>query len=227
MTDGQRHTIVEETALSADPIVLAEREAANAIAQFDAVLEMIEDVVRRPGPFRLRLSQILDLHRVAMEGVHALAGTFRNSPVGIGGSSHTPPREYLVANLVEEMCDWVTAHWADPAIRLCAYVMWRLNWIHPFADGNGRTSRAVAYLVLCARSGFSLPGRKTIPEQIAEDRTLYYAALESIDASPDPSDPDLAPMEALLSACLKEQLDSAFAAATLTGFDDSVDRKFH
>lgn len=105
--------------------------------------------------------------------------------------------------------------------------MWRLNWIHPFADGNGRTARAVAYLVLCARSGFVLPGRKTIPEQIADRRAPYYAALEAIDASPDTDNPDLTAMENLLAACLRQQLDSAFAAATEGDADSSAERRFH
>jgi hypothetical protein len=28
---------------------------------------------------------------------------------------------------------------------LAAYGLWRLNWIHPFVEGNGRTARAVCY----------------------------------------------------------------------------------
>ena len=53
-----------------------------------------------------------------------------------------------------------------PPIHLAAYTMWRVNWIHPFAGGNGRTSRAVSNLVLCARLGYRLPGTLTVPEQI-------------------------------------------------------------
>ena len=89
-----------------------------------------------------------------------------------------------MAELIEEMCDYVNDHWQQQtAVELCAYVMWRLNWIHPFADGNGRTSRALAYLVLCARVGDRLPGRKTVPEQIAENKAPYYDALETADAA--------------------------------------------
>ena len=48
----------------------------------------------------------------------------------------------MVAELVEDMCDYVNENWeAKSAIHLAAYIMWRLNWIHPFADGNGRLSR--------------------------------------------------------------------------------------
>lgn len=223
--DERRHTQVEEVEVSGDPVVVAVREAVNAVAQFDLVLDLIDEAVRGFGRFRLRPSRITDLHRIAMDGVHPLAGVFRHSPVSIAGSLHHPPREYLVSGLIEEMCDWIEDHWSAPAIHLCAYVMWRLNWIHPFADGNGRTARAVAYLVLCARSGFALPGKHTIPEQIAENRPPYYAALERIDLSVDTNNPDLSAMEELLSAALQAQLDSAFTAAT-TGTDGPATRSF-
>jgi Fic family protein len=66
-------------------------------------------------------------------------------------------------------------------LHLASYVMWRLNWIHPFTDGNGRTSRAVSYLVLCIRLRALLPGKLTIPEQIEQDKTPYYRALEAAE----------------------------------------------
>ncbi len=125
------------------------------------------------------------------------------------------------------MCEWIENNWSSPAVTLCAYVMWRLNWIHPFADGNGRTSRAVAYLVLCARAGFSLPGRKTIPEQIAENKTPYYDALERLDEAAAANRLDLTAMEALLTLSLQNQLDSAFIAATSNDTDMMTPRKFH
>src|SRR4051794_26724145 len=64
---------------------------------------------------------------------------------------------------------------------LPAYALWRLNWIHPFIEGNGRTARAACYLLICLRQGRLLPGRKIVPERIQEDRQPYYAALEAAD----------------------------------------------
>jgi Fic family protein len=84
--------------------------------------------------------------------------------------------------------------------------MWRLNWIHPFTDGNGRTARAASYLVLCLRTGYLLPGKKTIPDQISEDRTPYYKALESADQAHREGRIDLSAMEELLSRMLAKQL---------------------
>lgn len=127
------------------------------------------------------------------------------------------------------MCDWINERWtiASP-ITLCAYAMWRLNWIHPFDDGNGRTSRAVAYLVLCAAVKHRFPGRVTIPELIAANKSPYYNALEEIDRSEKGGEPDLTPMKDLLEGYLAEQLTGAFQAASSEPSEDgNGQRKFH
>lgn len=203
-------------------------EAENALLQFDEVLDLIDLAVRDGRPFRLRPSTILGLHRTAMKGVHSQAGTFRNAPVEIGGSKHNPPHESLVPSKVEDLCEWVTRHWEEKsAIDLCAYVMWRLNWIHPFADGNGRTTRAVAYLVLCIRSGARLPGFPTIPEQISSNKKPYYNALEALDEAADDEETDISPMISLLEYYLERQLKAVLDAATQAGQSGDTARKFH
>lgn len=106
--------------------------------------------------------------------------------------------------------------------------MWRLNWVHPFDDGNGRTSRAVAYLVLCAAARHRFPGRMTIPELIAVNKAPYYEALEQIDESDKIGEIDLTPMKTLIEGYLAKQLASAFdAASNLPGAEDITGRKFH
>lgn len=227
--NDQRHSQAENASLITDEVQRAAREAENAIRQFDRVLDIIEAVHRDRRPFRLRNSIIQDLHRVALDGLSLYAGNWRPGSIIIGQSKHTPPPAHLVAGLMEEMCDWVNGQWSEKTpIQLSSYVMWRLNWIHPFDDGNGRTSRAVAYLVLCAAAGTRFPGRVTIPELIASNKQPYYDALEAADASEANGQLSLEAMESLLEACLAKQLTDAFEAASgRQAEDQDKNRRFH
>lgn len=215
MSDTERHSVASDPSLIQDPIEEAKRESENALAQFDQVLDLIDEVTRDGRPFRLRTSMILGLHRTALDGLSPYAGNFRPADVEIGQSKHKPPKVHLVAGLIEEMCDYVQDKFeTSTAIHLCAYVMWRLNWIHPFTDGNGRTSRALSYFVLCAKTGYRLPGHNTMPEQIASDKKPYYEALEKADEALVNGELDLSALEDLLESCLADQLLSAFKDAT-------------
>lgn len=217
MSADDRHSQAAEPQLIADPDEQARVEAANGLKQFDHVVELIREWTGPDArPFKLRLSTILALQRTALEGLSSYAGNFRPGSVTIGKSRHAPPGAHLVPQLIEEMCDYVNENWSSKtAVHLSAYVMWRLNWIHPFADGNGRTSRALSYLVLCVRSGHLLPGAKTIPEQISQNKKPYYEALEAADESVQQrGEIDLSKLEALLSSALAAQLADYYRRVT-------------
>lgn len=97
-------------------------------------------------------------------------------------------------------------NWDLSPVHLAAYLMWRINWVHPFSDGNGRTARALSYAVLCIRLGYRLPGAKTIPEQIAANKFPYYEALEDADKADKNGRIDVNTLETLLSDKLAVQL---------------------
>lgn len=94
---------------------------------------------------------------------------------------------------------------------LAAYGLWRLNWIHPFVEGNGRTARATCYYLLCAKEGRLLPGRRIVAERIRESRDQYYTALQAADKAWDDGNFDLSQMEGYLATLLTEQLEEANA----------------
>ena len=205
--DSIRHSSALEADLITDPDEKAAQEARNGLRQIDAVAEIVESYTEPARPFKLRLSVLLHLHRIALEGISSYAGNFRPAGIAIGGSRHTPPGAHMVPGLVEEMCDYVNEHWAtSSALHLAAYVLCRLNWIHPFTDGNGRTSRAVSYLVLCLRIGHPLYGANSVPAQIAQDKTPYYDALEAADAANADGQLDVEQIEKLLDSLLARQL---------------------
>lgn len=210
----ERHSRPDEVELITDPDERARQEARNGLRQFDEVIEQIEYWLQPERPFRLRPSAILNLHRKALEGISAFAGVWRPAGIGIEGSKHEPPPAYLVPELIEQLCEYVNENWSKPPVHLSAYAMWRMNWIHAFTDGNGRTARAVSYLVLCVRLGYRLPGVNTIPAQIAANKGPYYEALEASDKTyADGKKIDVSQMSALLETLLAKQLVSVLHAA--------------
>jgi len=208
-----RHSRALEPELIADPQAKAEAEARNGFRQYDAAIGAIQQAIDRRA-FRLRPSLIQALHREALSGISSFAGNWRPAGVAIQGSKHIPVGAHLVAELVEDMCDYVNNAWREStAIHLAAYVMWRLNWIHPFADGNGRTSRIVSYVVMSIKVSAVLGGTPTIPEQIVADRQPYFDALDAADKAFEEGTIDVSRMEGLLSRHLAVQLASLYEQA--------------
>lgn len=195
--------------LITDKLERAKRESENGLRQVDVILER---VARHTGPqakpFRLAPSVLLALNRAAIEGIEATAGAFRTGGMEIHGSRHEPPSGADVPELIEELCDYVNDNWAtSTAVHLAAYVMWRINWIHPFDDGNGRTARAASYLVLLIKTGSMLPGAKTIPERIVASKNAYYFALEKADkAYKRDKKIDVSELEGIVVSALAGQL---------------------
>lgn len=217
-SEERRHSIPDDAVVLGDEHLRAEQEAANGVRQFDLAMQIAENAIALQGQFKLRPSTILTLHREALMGLSGLAGSWRPAGVRIEGSTHQPADAYLVPELIEGLCDYVNEQHERSAIHLAAYVMWRLNWIHPFTDGNGRTSRIVSYMVLCIKLGSILRGRNTIPDQIVYNRKPYFDALEKADEAFKCGAIDVSDMEELLQGMLAVQLKSMIEQATNKSF---------
>lgn len=211
----QRHSRALEPDLILDPQLKAEAEAKNGLRQYDLGIRIIETAIERDSEkFKLRPSTILSLHREALNGISAYAGLWRPAGVEIQGSKHTPVGAHLVPELIESMCDYVNDRWqSTTAIHIAAYLMWRLNWIHPFADGNGRTARMTSYGAMSIKIGRVLAGTPTIPEQIVDNRVPYFDALDAADIAWKQDRVDVSKMEDLLSVLLANQLMSIYLIA--------------
>ena len=213
-TEPERASKPKAAKIPTDPDEIARLEARNALRQFDAVIKSVDEFIHGNRVFRLRPSFALDLNRLATEETNNYPGIFRPSSVEISDSQHVPPPANEVPGLVEDMCDYVNDNWTRTPIHLASYLMWRINWIHPFWDGNGRTARALSYAILCMRLGYRLPGVKTIPEQIVADKFPYYDALEAADRNWKQGKVDVSDLEKLLSDKLASQLLQIHLTAT-------------
>jgi len=209
----QRHSRALEPELITDPLRKAEAEAANGLRQYDYAEKSVLQALERK-PFKLRPSLVFSLHREALQGISAYAGVQRPANVEILGSKHEPVGAHLVQGLLEELCDYVNDNWESAtALHLAAYVMWRLNWIHPFADGNGRTSRVLSFFVLSTKLGFVLPGSPTLPELVIQHRHEYEDALDAADTAWKAGKIDVTAMERLIESLLARQLARVYEMA--------------
>ncbi len=157
------------------------REHLEAINHAEAV-DFLTDLVK--GKEDLNKRNLLDLHRLVLKSIDtANAGRYRNVPVRISGSEHVPPEPYMLDKMMEDyfLHYDLQKHKMHPVI-LAAEMHERLVSIHPFIDGNGRTSRLVMNFVLL-RHGYTVTNLKG---DIAS-RLAYYQSLDKVQTSNDPA----------------------------------------
>ncbi len=144
--------------------VRAKREVVNYFAALRFVEKNAEKKTISHG-------EILRLHKI-------MAGRYRTMAVRVG--RHMPPPPQDVSGLMFELLTW----WNKESAKLSpvlssAIVHYRFEAIHPFADGNGRTGRAMALWELYRR-GFDTHHIFSVDEFYWEDRPRYYAALDAV-----------------------------------------------
>jgi Fic family protein len=151
--------------------------ARREVVNYFAALRHIE---KQAAKRRVEPQDVLRLHRIVAGEVmeQGDAGRYRAMRVQVGG--YVPPSPGEVPGLMRDLLDW----WNDEAPGLSpvlssAIVHYRFEAIHPFADGNGRTGRALALWELYRR-GFDTHHIFSVDEFYWEDRPRYYAALGAV-----------------------------------------------
>lgn len=156
------------------------REHLEVINHREAIL-YVEEIVRDKEP--LTEWQIKNIHRLVLKGINDnYAGNYRDQQVIISGARHRPPEPFLIKEKMEELINWynVDAAALHP-VEKAAMLHIIFVGIHPFIDGNGRTSRLLLNLELM-KSGYP-------PIVIrAENRNKYYEALDKAHTTGDSKD---------------------------------------
>ena len=177
--------------------------ADNNLRHYGFLESMIEAAVASQREWISQsLIKAINFHAIA--GLHYEAGQYRSHEVTVG--PHTPPRFYRVDALMDHFVNIINRYWeSSDAVGLSAYALWRINHIHPFVNGNGRTSRAVCYFILCVKSGGLLPGSAVLPQVLGQDpvRTLYVRALRDADEG------NLLPLTTLIRGLASRQIHDA------------------
>lgn len=177
----------------------------NLNRQYELLTNCIEIGLKK-GPIAFDKFMLWALNHVAVANISQFGGRFREEPIYVG--DHKPPHFREVGDWMDRFISTVQENWyVWTPTELAAYGLWRLNWIHPFIEGNGRTARAVCYYLLCVRSGALLHGRKILPERIRENRKGYETALKEADRAWDDGHLDFSVMEDYLAGLVQAQLE--------------------
>ena len=193
---------------SDNPELYAKIQEQNLLRQYDLLLNCIEIGLSK-GIEAFDKYTLWSLNAAAVANIAQFGGRYREEPIYVG--SHLPPHFKDVANEMDRFFSLIHENWgvlSDPTL-LPAYALWRLNWIHPFVEGNGRTARAACYYLLCLRQGKLLPGAKIVPERIRENRDPYYAALQDADQHWNEGHFDVSKLATYLDGLLVGQLTDA------------------
>lgn len=154
-----------------------------AVVCYGRAMDLVGAMADDPG-FRWLDRVILDLQFIACQFQRdKRPGRWRTGPIGVTGAGgdlvYRGPDGDLVPGLMNEVVDWLQDGDLDAHVAVRAALA-HLNVVavHPFQDGNGRTSRIVQSLVL-AREGAVTPELASIEEYLREHTSDYYAALQS------------------------------------------------
>ncbi|WP_426449736.1 Fic family protein [Paenibacillus sp. S-38] len=177
------------------------REHFEVINHSEAI-GYVQDLVQRD--MELTEYVIKSLHHLILKNIDdENAGRYRMVNVRISGSQHTPPHFTVVPEGMEQLVRWYQEQ-KDRLhpVELAAEFHFKFVYLHPFSDGNGRTSRLLMNLILM-KHGYP----PAIVKAAAEARLKYYETLEEASMTGH-----LKPFHALIQECVGESLQRYIAA---------------
>ena len=159
------------------PLPTEPQRAKREVLNYLAGLRFIEQRAKKKT---ITHEDVLKLHAIIASDVmdQGRAGRYRDIRVRVG--RYLPPAPEMVSGLMAELLEWwnaKSAQWS-PVIS-SAVIHYQFEAIHPFADGNGRTGRALALWELYRR-GFDTHHIFSVDEVYWENRPRYYAALDAV-----------------------------------------------
>lgn len=147
-------------------------EVKNAVDAYNLLLEL--------NPYKPK--DLLRAHGLMMAGLVKESGRFRSGGVGVTDGKqvvHIAPPAMRVPQLIAELVDWVKSTDTHPLVSSCVF-HYEFEFIHPFADGNGRMGRMWQTLLLMQwRPLFAWVPVETI---VKEHQQEYYHVIALCDS---------------------------------------------
>ena len=189
--DTRARNVHASTAIEGNPLTLEQvraleegRELAapdqrskREVLNYFAGLSYVEKHARDKA---IHHENVFALHRILANGVMDQGEAGRSRTIAVRVGRYTPPPSEDVSGLMFELLEWWNQKSAEVSPVISSAILhYRFEAIHPFADGNGRTVRALALWELYRR-GFDTHHIFSVDEYYWEDRPSYYAALEAV-----------------------------------------------
>lgn len=175
--EGNTLTLIQTKAIIEDGLSVGGKTLREIyeVANHDKAFAYVKKCVAESKP--LDEAAVKDIHALLMENI-LVGGVYRNVEVRISGAGHKPPAPSEMYRQIKNFYADLPYKTGLNAIELAAWTHAEFVRIHPFVDGNGRTSRMIMNYQLMAQ-GF-------LPVSIAkENRLEYFDALEAYAVNGD------------------------------------------
>ncbi len=184
--EGTRLTLEQaERLLAGETVPNADPDDARELLNYRRAFEFVSGYLASGSPITEGL--IREIHKHLVEGVRggsAAPGEYRHAQNFVVNSAtgepvYTPPPAGDVAALMAELVEWLNTKSEIHPVLISGIAQFQLVHIHPFLDGNGRTSRLLSTLCLY-RAGYDFKRLFTISEYYDRDRNAFYAAIQGV-----------------------------------------------
>ena len=175
LTLGETETVINGMTVGGKTI----REIQEARNHPDAIQYIKQTVQNRTQITEQTIKQV---HRLLLDKILERPGEYRTGMIKVPGANFTPPKSEEIPHLLRELTDWLQRNPMEyTPVELATRFMHRLLMIHPFHDGNGRTSRILLNIILMQH------GYPTLTNISYRDRRRYLEALREADlGNPEP-----------------------------------------
>jgi len=185
--EGTRLTLDQSARLLAGEAIRgADADDVRELLNYREAFELVSDYLHSGDPITEGL--IREIHRRLVQGVRggsARPGEYRLAQnyvvnAATGAILYTPPPPGDVPDLMRDLVVWLNAPSDIHPVLVSGIAQYHLVHIHPFLDGNGRTSRLLSTLCLY-RAGYDFRRLFTLSEYYDRDRPAFYRAIRAVD----------------------------------------------
>ena len=187
--EGTRLTLEQaEQLLAGKKVPGADPDDTRELLNYRTAFEFVSGYLNDGGPITEGL--VREIHQRLVTGVRggsASPGQYRRVQncvvnAATGRAVYTPPPPGDVAPLMADLVAWLNTDSGVHPVLVSGLAQFQLVHIHPFVDGNGRTSRLLSTLCLY-RAGYDFRRLFSISEYYDRDRPAFYAAIQSVRAA--------------------------------------------